>query len=524
MGRGAGHIVRGGGYVAGVAKARAWKLSLTTMLGLALVASAPAASAATTASVEALNESLGGFYNEERHFWSPTPVEVTTSGGAVTFTNSSAAVPHGVIWENAPATPSCEEGAGKVPVGVGHFGYSWKGTCTFSQEGVYNYYCSVHGRAMSGTVYVNANGTIPPTSTTGEANPITETEATLKGTINPSGQATSYFFQYGTTATYGTDTTEQSAGADGTGHAVSASIGALTPGVLYHYRLVATFASGQSSIQGADRTFTTLTPAGAPTATTGQASAITETGATIAGTVNPGGQATTYSFQYGLTTAYGLSTPELSAGADRSAHAVMAPLTELAPGTIYHYELIAHNTSGPAAGVDHTFTTASPPSPVGETPPQPSTPGSSATQSTPSLGTPDLNAFVPIAPTGPALELGSSPLVGGAGALTLGRSQHGQSVHGSLDVSPAGAGGKLEVALYAAGASLAAIPHPPGVRVGRLLRTAVRAGVVPFTTPLTARGRSALRRHHHLALTVRIVLTPLAGAPASVTRSLVLRG
>jgi plastocyanin len=488
------------------------------MLGLALIASAPAASSATTAGVEALNESLGGPYNEERHFWSPTPVEVTTSGGAVTFTNSSAAVPHGVIWENAPATPTCEEGAGKVPVGLGHFGYSWKGTCTFSKEGVYNYYCSVHGRAMSGTVYVNANGTIPPTPTTGEATPITEIGATLRGTVNPSSQATSYFFQYGTTAAYGAGSTEQSVGADGIDHAVSAPIGELTPGVLYHFRLVATFASGQSSVQGVDHTFTTLSPPGPPTATTGQASAIGETGATLAGTVNPGAQTTTYSFHYGLTTAYGLSSPELSTVADRSNHTVSAPLTGLAPGTVYHYELLAHNASGPATGVDRTFTTASPPPPTGETPPsQPPTQGPSGT----SLGTP--SAFTPLPPAGP-VALGGSPLAAGAHALTLAPSQHSQSVHGSVDVSPAGAGGRLEVAVFATGASLAAVHRPAGVRVGRLVRSSVHAGVVSFTAPLTARGRAALRRHHRLALTVRIVLTPLAGAPASVTRSVVLRG
>jgi plastocyanin len=514
---------RGEERMARRARARTLRLSLTTMLGLVLIASAPAAASATTAGVEALNESLGGPYNEERHFWSPTPVEVTTSGAAVTFANASAAVPHGIIWENAPATPSCEEGAGKVPVGVGHFGYSWKGTCTFSKEGVYNYYCSVHGRAMSGAIYVNANGSVPPTPTTEEAGPIAETGATLKGKVNPSSQATSYFFQYGTTATYGISTTEQSAGADGIDHAVSAPVGELTPGVLYHYRLVATFASGQSSVHGADRTFMTLTPPGLPTAATGLASLITETGATLAGTVNPGAQASTYSFRYGLTSEYGLSTPELSAGADRSNHVVSAPLTGLAPGTVYHYVLIAHNTSGPATGIDHMFTTIPAPSPTGETTPSKSpAPGPSDTTSAP-LGTASLIAFAPISPTGSG-PIGGSPLAGGSHALTLAASQHGSSVHGSIDVSSAGRGGRLEVALFAAGASLAAVHHPAGVRVGRLVRVAVRAGVVPFTTPLSARARTALHRHHHLGLTVQIVLTPLTGAPASVTRSMVLRG
>jgi hypothetical protein len=406
---------------------------------------------------------------------------------------------------------------------VGHSGYSWKGTCTFAKEGVYNYYCSVHGRAMSGTVYVNANGSIPPVPTTGEATPITETGATLQGTVNPSSQATSYFFQYGTGAEYGATTAEQSAGtADALDHSVSAAVGALTPGVLYHYRLVATFASGQSSVQGSDRTFTTLAPPGPPTAVTGAASAIGETTATLAGTVNPGGQASTYSFVYGPTSEHGLSTPEPSAGADRSAHSVSATLTGLAPGTTYHYELTAHNNSGPATGVDRTFTTASTPPPSGGTPPsQPPVSGPSETTNTPVL-TPSLVVFAPLSPTAP-VPIGGSPLVGGSHALKLAASQHGSAVHGSIDVSPAAAGGGLEVAVFAPGASLAGTRHPAGVRVGRLLRSAVRAGVVSFTAPLSARARTALRRHHRLALTVQIVLTPLTGAQARITRSVSLR-
>lgn len=518
MGRGEGRRTRAVGI-------RIVGLSIAAIFGLAAIASSPivTVSSATTAGVEAMNESLGGLYNEERHFWEPTPVEVATSGASVTFTNASAAVPHGIIWEKAPAVPSCEEGEGKVPVGLGHSGYSWKGTCTFSKEGVYNYYCSVHGRAMSGTIYVNANGSIPPSASTGEATPIAETGATLTGTINPSSQATSYFFQYGTTAEYGAATTEQSAGADGVDHAVSAPIAALTSGVLYHYRLVAKFASGQSSVQGVDRTFTTLSSPGPPGAATGQASAIAETGATLAGTVNPGAQVTTYSFQYGLTTAYGLRTPELTTSADRDNHTVTAPVTGLQPGTVYHYELIAHNTSGPAAGVDRMFTTKPPPPPAGGTPPSQQPSGAPGPTVTPVLGTPDLSAFLPIAPAGP-ISIGGSPLVGGAHALILATAQHGQSVHGSIDVSATGAGGRLEFAVFAAGASLAAVRHPTGVRVGRLRRSAVHGGVVSFTIPLSARARTALHRHHRLALTVQIVLTPLAGTPASVARSVVLRG
>ena len=95
-----------------------------------------------------------------------------------------------------------------------------------------------------------------PTVTTGNANTITQTSATLHGTVKPNQQATTWHFEYGTTTAYGTNTPEQGPAAAGSGTtAVSAAISALAPGTVYHYRLVGTNASG--SIPGKDHTFTT---------------------------------------------------------------------------------------------------------------------------------------------------------------------------------------------------------------------------------------------------------------------------
>ncbi len=117
-----------------------------------------------------------------------------------------------------------------------------------------------------------------------------------------------------------------------------------------------------------------------------------------------------------------------------------------------------------------------------------------------------------------------SVLVGGSSALKLATVQHGPSLRGSIDVSSAGAGGRLEVALLASNASLAKAPRPSTVRVGHFLRSSVKAGLVPFTVVLTARGRSALRHHKRLTLTLRLVLTPVTGMPARVNKGVVLHG
>ncbi len=77
--------------------------------------------------------------------------------------------------------------------------------------------------------------------------------------------------------------------------------------------------------------------------------------------VNPGGIQTSYRFEYGTTTAYGSSTPspEGSVGEGVESHAVWASANSLAPGTTYHYRVVASNEVAPGgiAGEDHTFTT-----------------------------------------------------------------------------------------------------------------------------------------------------------------------
>jgi hypothetical protein len=108
---------------------------------------------------------------------------------------------------------------------------------------------------------------------------------------------------------------------------------------------------------------------GEPLAATGVASAITRTETTLAGTVNPNEQATTYVFEYGPSTAYGSSTAPAAAGAGPHEQAVGGSLAGLAPGTTYHYRIVATNASGSSQGEDRTFTTLAP-----EPPPLPPLP------------------------------------------------------------------------------------------------------------------------------------------------------
>jgi photosystem II stability/assembly factor-like uncharacterized protein len=93
-----------------------------------------------------------------------------------------------------------------------------------------------------------------------------------------------------------------------------------------------------------------------PTATTGAAQATQHT-ATLNGAVNPQGNPTTYTFEWGPTTDYGNQTKAQSAGGAFADGAAGAPLSNLHLGVTYHYRIVATNSFGTATGADQTFTT-----------------------------------------------------------------------------------------------------------------------------------------------------------------------
>jgi hypothetical protein len=94
-----------------------------------------------------------------------------------------------------------------------------------------------------------------------------------------------------------------------------------------------------------------------PSASTGGASRITQTSATLTGKVNPNGARTTYFFQYGTSRVYGATTGPTDAGSGTHAKTATADISGLAPNTKYHYRLVAQNSKGTTFGGDRTFTT-----------------------------------------------------------------------------------------------------------------------------------------------------------------------
>ena len=203
-------------------------------------------------------------------------------------------------------------------------------------------------------------GQLPQVSTTAATN-VTSSGATLNGSVNPEGAATTYQFQYGTTTSYGSviPASPASAGSGTSAVNESASLTGLSANTTYHYRITATNATGTSN--GSDQQFTTSSRAMAPVVVTQAATNTGQTTATLNGTVNPESQSTTYHFEYGTTSSYGtlIPVPDGSAGSGSTAVAENANVTGLTASTLYHFRLDATNATGTTHGNDQTFTTTS---------------------------------------------------------------------------------------------------------------------------------------------------------------------
>ncbi|MCW2952698.1 MAG: hypothetical protein JWQ48_1868 [Conexibacter sp.] len=195
-----------------------------------------------------------------------------------------------------------------------------------------------------------------PSVSSRSATSVGQSTAVLRGYVNPHGLATSYAFQYGATASYGAQTDNHSAGSGTSTRAVDLKVASLTPGTTYHFRLLATSADGTTA--GSDRTFTTALPPAKPPAILATAPfAPSANAVTFTAILNPNAATTTYRFQYGTSTAYGVETFGKTLGASVSASQVTFTIGSLAPHTSYHFRVVASNRGGTTVGPDAVATT-----------------------------------------------------------------------------------------------------------------------------------------------------------------------
>jgi len=214
---------------------------------------------------------------------------------------------------------------------------------------------------------------------------ITEHDATLEAQINPNGLETTYQFSlwvgcYPASCQHISEvrpalpieTLPSAQGEQSVSLDLNSAGVMLEPNRDYYYSVMATNSAGETHREGG--IFRTPSEAGGETggAETGDASNVSQTGATLSGVVTAWGwRAATYVFEYGTTTAYGARVPappgvigpRITCGLPCGPpHAEQFPvsvsLTGLAPNTTYHYRLVSTSAGQTGFGKDATFTTS----------------------------------------------------------------------------------------------------------------------------------------------------------------------
>ncbi|MGI8412868.1 MAG: Ig-like domain repeat protein [Solirubrobacteraceae bacterium] len=205
----------------------------------------------------------------------------------------------------------------------------------------------------------------PPVAMTGVARPLGSHDfAVFLGQVDPGGTSTTYFFQYGTTTSYGFNTSNNVAGGSATvavqeqslgiSGAPGGTYGQLQPNAIYHYRLVATSSAGTS--YGMDRAFNTSPSAPTAHLLPEVVTQLLPTSATVKTTfTNPGNELDTYRYEYSTESSFQhpLSSAAQSLPAGGLTN-VTDIITGLTPDSRYYVRVRIDGERGPLYS-DNTF-------------------------------------------------------------------------------------------------------------------------------------------------------------------------
>ncbi|MFH1188923.1 MAG: fibronectin type III domain-containing protein [bacterium] len=199
-----------------------------------------------------------------------------------------------------------------------------------------------------------------PLATTNVSSGISETSATLNGSVTPRNSYTDTWFEYGTTMSLGWTTVTQSVGSSNYSQLVQKNVSNLSVNMTYYYRVVArnsygttygniaSFATGQGYMPAIGNT---------PYTTTYPASNIASTGVTLNGSVNSNGYSTNVWFEYGRTNTFGTRTVTNNVGSGTGLLNRYQNIGSLTANTTYYYRVVAQNAYGTSYGSVVTFTT-----------------------------------------------------------------------------------------------------------------------------------------------------------------------
>lgn len=294
-----------------------------------------------------------------------------TTGTLVVASNSSAVMTGKVIPNGAPSvywyeygktsslgsrTTSQNLGSGFVGISAPAFITGLSANTNYSYRLVaQNSFGTIQGSILSFTTNNNPPPTgSAPVTRTDAATSILRTSATLAGRVTPNGSDTSYWFEYGQSASLGNTTAFNSAGAGTAPVNESAAISNLLPATKYYFRMNAQNQFG--TVIGATLTFVTNGPAAAsaPSANTSAATKVASTTATLNGSVNPNGDSTSYWFEYGtdslLSSLLGATVHKVILSSAPNQSNVSSDITGLQGNTNYWYRVVSMNTLGTTKG------------------------------------------------------------------------------------------------------------------------------------------------------------------------------
>jgi hypothetical protein len=234
-----------------------------------------------------------------------------------------------------------------------------------TSEATYHYRWTV---ANATTARIGPDHTFTPHNVLGlraeAADAITSSSATLHGSFVGNGAHTTYYFEYGTSTSYGSKAPlPVPPGGDagspaGPGRtSLEASINGLEPVTRYHYRIVAENGSTSYSEDNSFRTLPVLPQVKE------FANDVHSEAAVLNARVNPGGADTVYHFEYGTEDCSIVPDPCTAVSVDRHIGMNMEfdPASQrvqgLKPGTTYYFRVVATNSAGTVGGAGYRFVT-----------------------------------------------------------------------------------------------------------------------------------------------------------------------
>jgi hypothetical protein len=309
-----------------------------------------------------------------------SPTVKTLPAADITSTSATLKIsvnPNGLatqVWFTACAVPTDPTFFPNTPKKDAGNGTTTK-TITYNLTGlkpgkVYKYQAwAQNSKGMKGgdcVSFTTLQAAVLPTVTTLAPTDITSSGARLKGTVNPNGSVTYYFFascDSNSSPSFFMNTPILNIGSGTAAQTVTYTLTGLKPNTTYKYFLRGTNAGGIKD--GSCVTFKTLasTTTGPPTVTTSSATGLTSSSAALQAAINPNGLATT--LQFGSCDSVSsptyflpLPSPPLNAGSGTASKTMSYTLTGLKPGTRYNYQAIANNSAGLTKGTCKTFTTS----------------------------------------------------------------------------------------------------------------------------------------------------------------------